>query len=71
MSKPPSISSYTDGALRLSGGSTAGRLEIYYSGEWGTICGDFFEETEAFVACRQLGYDLPYIFEYGSVLDLG
>ena len=69
MFKPLSIVSNKDGALRLSGSSTSGRLEIYYSGEWGTVCDDFFGQTEADVACRQLGYDSAN--EYGSVLNLG
>ena len=45
-----------DGALRLVNGpsSKAGRLEIYHSGQWGTICDDNFADAAAGVACRQL-----------------
>ena len=33
-----------------------GRLEIYYSGTWGSICDDGFTNVSASVACAKLGY---------------
>ena len=57
------------GDLRLVGTSSSGRLEIYYSGTWGTICDDGFGPTEALVACRQLGFTT--YSNYGNVGDLG
>ncbi len=33
-----------------------GRLEIYYKGEWGTICDDFWSTEDADTACRALGF---------------
>jgi deleted-in-malignant-brain-tumors protein 1 len=54
-------SGYTQqhGDLRLAGygsNSISGRLEIYFNGQWGTVCGDVkFNTLTASVACRQLG----------------
>ncbi|XP_071150476.1 neurotrypsin-like [Mytilus edulis] len=42
----------TDGDLRLS----SGKLEILHNNEWGTFCSDNFDNIEAEVACKQLGY---------------
>ncbi|KAG2433424.1 hypothetical protein HXX76_008482 [Chlamydomonas incerta] len=47
-----------EGRLRLVGGSTLleGRLEIFHSSRWGSVCDDWFYEESAQVACRQLGF---------------
>ncbi|KFP43217.1 Neurotrypsin, partial [Chlamydotis macqueenii] len=52
----------TDGALRLTSGKGGheGRLEVYHTGQWGTICDDGWTELNTQVVCRQLG------FKYGK-----
>lgn len=55
-SAPPCV----DGDLRLFGGQveTEGTIEVCQSGSWqgGTICDDSWDNNEATVVCRQLGF---------------
>ncbi|XP_064617048.1 deleted in malignant brain tumors 1 protein-like [Liolophura sinensis] len=50
-------SSEADVKIRLAAGITQyeGRVEIFYSGVWGTVCDDGFGVPEASVACRMAG----------------
>ena len=45
-------------SLRLMNGPTPwqGRVEIYKDHVWGTICDDDWDDKDARVVCRQLGY---------------
>nr|XP_014353558.1 PREDICTED: deleted in malignant brain tumors 1 protein-like [Latimeria chalumnae] len=45
-----------EGDIRLMNGPDAcqGRLEIFYYGSWGTVCGDGWDVSETSVVCQQL-----------------
>ena len=62
----------TSGDMRLAGSSsssTQGRVELCHNNQWGTICDDGWDNSDAEVACKQLKYS-SYSKDYQITVSL-
>ena len=46
-------------------------MEVNYNGEWGTVCDDGWDDTDAGVVCRQLGFGSTGISVYSANFGQG
>ncbi|XP_033754728.1 deleted in malignant brain tumors 1 protein-like [Pecten maximus] len=55
-------------AVRLTDGfsNSSGRVEVFYDGQWGTICSGYWDDTDAEVVCRILGYSNYINYQYDA-----
>jgi deleted-in-malignant-brain-tumors protein 1 len=59
--------------VRLVGGNNdlEGRVEIFYNGNWGTVCDDGWDLNAGKVVCKMLGYGLATSAPVGASFGQG
>ena len=53
------MSECANGKVRLQGGELSnetGRVEACMAGQWSLVCDDHWDDIDASIVCRQLGY---------------
>ncbi|XP_039190583.1 scavenger receptor cysteine-rich domain-containing group B protein isoform X3 [Crotalus tigris] len=63
----------SDGRIRLVNGANAcqGRVEIFYKGNWGTVCDDEWELRDANVVCKQMDCGRAVAYRTNSYFGYG
>ena len=54
--------------MRLVGGSSynEGVVEVYYNGRWGSVCYYGWDEHDANIVCKQLGFTSAELVNFGT-----
>jgi len=59
----------TDGDVRMDLYSHT--LQVFYNGQWGTVCGDYFNSDDYRAVCRMLGYRYLFMIKYAQIIKGG
>lgn len=61
------------GGVRIVDGSSAsnGRVEVFITSQWSTVCDDLWDIRDADAVCRQLGYPRALAAASGNTFPMG